>query len=236
MLGKYCFEVTLVDNGLCRVGWATATATLALGTDGQGFGYGSTGKKSFASKFEDYGQPYGAGDTITCTLDTTDGSIAFFKNGASAARRPPPRAQPSLTDAPRSFHGLDPTGAPLGVAFKVPPAMKATPFFPAVLIKNAEVQVNLGQRPLVAAAATAAGYVPVAQAAPDKRRTAQQIFEASGAKTAKCVRGVLHPCLSHRHSPPCVPRHDAGWPPAGAPRWRSSWSRAATWRSRHSTS
>jgi len=77
--------------------------------------------------------------------------------------------------------------------------MKATPFFPAVLIKNAEVQVNLGQRPLVATAANAAGYVPVAQAAPEKRRTAQQIFETSGAKTAKFVRMVFQSCLINRN-------------------------------------
>ena len=104
--GKACFEVTLRDTGLCRVGWASATASLALGTDTQGFGFGSTGKKSVASKFEDYGEPYSAGDTITCCLDHTSGTMTYFKNGRA-----------------------------LGLAFRLPPVLHATALFPAVLLK-----------------------------------------------------------------------------------------------------
>jgi hypothetical protein len=81
--GKGCFEVTMRGQGLCRVGWATATASLSLGTDGQGFGYGGTGKKSVGGKFDDYGEAYGDGDIITCALDRTDGTVSYFKNGGS---------------------------------------------------------------------------------------------------------------------------------------------------------
>ena len=43
------------DEGLIRVGWSSKAASLELGTDKHGFGYGSTGKRSHARAFEDYG-------------------------------------------------------------------------------------------------------------------------------------------------------------------------------------
>lgn len=46
----------MTDEGLCRVGWATEKATLNLGTDKFGFGFGGTGKKSFNKQFDDYGE------------------------------------------------------------------------------------------------------------------------------------------------------------------------------------
>ncbi len=47
------------DEGLCRVGWAGATASLDLGTDKHGFGFGGTGKKSHNKKFEEFGEALG---------------------------------------------------------------------------------------------------------------------------------------------------------------------------------
>merc|ERR1719253_2263933 len=52
--GKYMFEVELV-KGLLRVGWSAGAAKLELGMGEQSFGYGSTGKKSWNGKFEDFG-------------------------------------------------------------------------------------------------------------------------------------------------------------------------------------
>lgn len=50
MGGQYCFEVK-VTEGLLRVGWATgSSATKALGTDAESFGFGGTGKKSRLGK------------------------------------------------------------------------------------------------------------------------------------------------------------------------------------------
>jgi ATP-dependent RNA helicase DDX1 len=54
--GKYYYEATVTDEGLCRVGWSTPDAALDLGTDRFGFGYGGTGKKSFNKDFASYGQ------------------------------------------------------------------------------------------------------------------------------------------------------------------------------------
>jgi ATP-dependent RNA helicase DDX1 len=79
--GKYYFEATVSDEGLCRVGWSTRVAKYDLGTDSCGFGYGGTGKKSYNRKFEDYGEAYEQGDTIGCFLDATAGAIWFSRNG-----------------------------------------------------------------------------------------------------------------------------------------------------------
>ena len=76
--GKHYFEATVTDEGLCRVGWSTAKATLELGKccaclvlsckvimlnihhssgkDKHGYGFGGTAKKSNASQFDDYGE------------------------------------------------------------------------------------------------------------------------------------------------------------------------------------
>ncbi len=45
-------QVTVTDEGLARVGWSSRAASLDLGTDKQGFGFGGTGKKSHNRQFE----------------------------------------------------------------------------------------------------------------------------------------------------------------------------------------
>jgi ATP-dependent RNA helicase DDX1 len=57
--GRYYFEATCCDEGLCRVGWSSKAAALELGTDKQSFGYGGTAKKSHARQFDSYGETYG---------------------------------------------------------------------------------------------------------------------------------------------------------------------------------
>lgn len=54
--GKWYFEGTVTDEGLCRVGWSTDQARLDLGTDKFGFGFGGTGKKSWNKQFDTYGE------------------------------------------------------------------------------------------------------------------------------------------------------------------------------------
>jgi len=84
VVGAVYYEVTVVDEGLCRIGWSTTAAKLDLGTDQYGFGFGGTGKKSNNRKFEDYGEPYGKGDTVGSLYDTKTGIISFTKNGMNA--------------------------------------------------------------------------------------------------------------------------------------------------------
>lgn len=116
--GKYYFEAKVTDEGLCRVGWSSLAASLDLGTDKQGFGFGGTGKKSFNRQFDSYGEPFGMHDVIGCFLDLDAGSIKFSKNGTVFEE-----------------------------AFQVPPNMKRCPIFPAVVLKNAEMEFNFGATP-----------------------------------------------------------------------------------------
>eukprot|EP01111_Echinosteliopsis_oligospora_P009475 TRINITY_DN2783_c0_g1_i3.p1 TRINITY_DN2783_c0_g1~~TRINITY_DN2783_c0_g1_i3.p1 ORF type:complete len:728 (+),score=242.80 TRINITY_DN2783_c0_g1_i3:111-2294(+) len=113
--GKYYYEATVTDEGLCRVGWSTRAARLDLGTDRLGFGFGGTGKKSNNKAFENYGQTFGLNDTITCAIDLDNLSIRFYKNG---------------TD--------------LGQAFTIPKSLSGSGFFPACVVKNAEIKFNFG--------------------------------------------------------------------------------------------
>lgn len=113
--GQYYYEATVTDEGLCRVGWATGHSSLDLGTDKYGFGFGGTGKKSNSRQFDNYGEPFGMHDLIGCYLNLDDMEIKFSKNGKD-----------------------------LGVAFRVPGNLKDAVFFPAVVLKNAEMSFNFG--------------------------------------------------------------------------------------------
>jgi len=82
VLGRYYFEATQTDaNGITRIGWSIAGGQLDLGTDNQGFGYGGTGKKSYARQFDDYGETYGIDDVVGSLLDLDQMQIRYFKNG-----------------------------------------------------------------------------------------------------------------------------------------------------------
>lgn len=87
-----------------------------MGTDRFSFGFGGTGKKSNAKQFDDYGETFGMHDTIGCMLDTTKNEISFSKNGND-----------------------------LGVAFRIGDHLKNETFYPAVVLKNAEMQFNFGE-------------------------------------------------------------------------------------------
>jgi ATP-dependent RNA helicase DDX1 len=117
--GSYCFEVTVLSDGLARLGWSSAASALELGTDKGSYGYGGTGKKSNSKDFKDYGAAFGEGDVIGCciTLAGSGGSIQYTKNGAD-----------------------------LGCAYELP-AANASFYFPAVCLKKCGVDVNFGERP-----------------------------------------------------------------------------------------
>ncbi|XP_014664668.1 PREDICTED: LOW QUALITY PROTEIN: ATP-dependent RNA helicase DDX1-like [Priapulus caudatus] len=114
-VGKYYYEASVSDEGLCRVGWSTMKATLDLGTDKESFGYGGTGKKSFGRQFDSYGEPYGMNDTIGCCLNLDEGVMKYLKNGKD-----------------------------LGDAFVIPKNLQSSAFFAAVVLKNAEMKFNFG--------------------------------------------------------------------------------------------
>jgi ATP-dependent RNA helicase DDX1 len=115
--GRYYYEAIVTDEGLCRVGFSTEEAKLDLGTCEYGYGYGGTGKKSNKRQFDDYGGPFGKGDVIGCYLDLENMEISYAKNG---------------TD--------------LGLAFAINRNHYSNAFFPAVVLKNAEMQFNFGDQ------------------------------------------------------------------------------------------
>ncbi|GMR53429.1 hypothetical protein PMAYCL1PPCAC_23624, partial [Pristionchus mayeri] len=79
--GRYYYEVDIVRDGLCRVGWSTERANLNLGTDNESWGFGGTGKKSHNRRFDDYGESFTMGDTLGCLLDLEERTISWSKNG-----------------------------------------------------------------------------------------------------------------------------------------------------------
>lgn len=113
--GKHYYEGTLLDEGISRLGWSVHGASFNIGTDGKSFGYGGTAMKSHSS-FEAYGEKYIKGDTIGCYLDLDGGVVSYSKNGKF-----------------------------LGEAFKIPQHLKGLPLYPAVVVKNAEMDFNFGQ-------------------------------------------------------------------------------------------
>ncbi|XP_014221079.1 ATP-dependent RNA helicase Ddx1 [Trichogramma pretiosum] len=116
--GLYYYETIINDEGLCRVGWSNSQAAVDLGTDKFGWGFGGTGKKSNSKQFDNYGEPFGKSDVIGCLLDLNQGEIRFWKNGID-----------------------------LGTAFKLNHQQKSEAFFPAVVVKNAEIAFNFGAQP-----------------------------------------------------------------------------------------
>lgn len=116
--GKFYFECHVSGDGICRVGWSTKSASLELGKDSHGYGYGGTGKKSTANTYLDYGGKYGNGDMIGCLVDMENGKISYRKNGRS-----------------------------LGDAFDISDIDRQSVLFPAVLIKKCKVSLNFGNRP-----------------------------------------------------------------------------------------
>nr|CAG4638346.1 EOG090X03NS [Cyclestheria hislopi] len=116
--GKYYYEATVNDEGLCRIGWSLNEASLDLGTDRYGYGFGGTGKKSNNKQFDDYGRSFGLKDVIGCLLDLDRFTVGYSLNGEM-----------------------------LGLAFQIPPQFMNKPFFPAVALKNAEIQLNFGDTP-----------------------------------------------------------------------------------------
>ena len=161
MRGAYHFEVEQTSaGGLCRFGWSTTAAKLALGTDKHGFGYGGTGKKSHGNQFDSYGGAYGAGDVLGCTLDRAKGTISYSKNGQ-----------------------------PLGVAFKLPAALARDALYPAICLKGCSVRLNFGERgfahPPPAGAARSPPPPPPTSSAPPPPPTPPPAPAAAAAETAR---------------------------------------------------
>jgi ATP-dependent RNA helicase DDX1 len=116
--GKFFYEVEVLEKGNCRVGWSTIAAHLELGKDGQGFGYGGKGWKSYNGNYEKYGGEYSQNDFIGVLLDFTKKQISFAKNGQL-----------------------------LEVAYEIPEDIMGTVLFPTIALSNSAARVNFGENP-----------------------------------------------------------------------------------------
>ena len=173
--GKYYYEVQIVGNGVGRVGFSTAAATLELGIDADGFGYGGTAKKSNSRRFDSYGETYGDGDILGCFVDLDRMEISFSKNGTH-----------------------------LGVAFRLPKNF-SDPLFPAICLKNCGARVNFGTAPFEfpppkQESNGTAGFQPIAHAksehfgsAADNARLRSRAGAASQAKHKTPVAIIIAP-------------------------------------------
>ncbi|XP_072044073.1 uncharacterized protein [Amphiura filiformis] len=130
--GKVCFEVKVTEEldashhthgsghlHVVRVGWSTADSSLQLGVDKLSYGYGGTAQKSCWEVFRTYGKKFGKGDVITSYVDFTGKVpiISYAKNGED-----------------------------LGLAHTIKGDLQGHALYPHVLMKNAAVEVNLGQK------------------------------------------------------------------------------------------
>ena len=117
--GKFFFEGRVEGIGLARFGWSTAAASLELGRDANGFGFGGTAMKSNCNKFEPYGSKFSDKDTVGCCIDLDDGHVSFTLNGTH-----------------------------LGKAHDLPANFSSQIYFPAFSIKGCDVKLNLGEAKL----------------------------------------------------------------------------------------
>ena len=132
---KVCFEATVDDEGLCRVGWSTAAAKYDVGTDSQSWGFGGTGMKSHKKKFEKYGHAFGKGDVIGCYLDMCEGRVFFTLNGESCG----------------------------GDAYSN--ISTSTVMFPSCVLKNAQMKFNFNNKMKYSLPISmGVGFIPIGQA------------------------------------------------------------------------
>eukprot|EP00793_Prasinoderma_coloniale_P003340 PRCOL_00005975-RA len=159
--GRHYYEARVVDDGLCRVGWATRAATLELGLDAHGVGYGGTGKKSHARSFDDYGGAYAKGDVVGCYVDCDAGTCGYTRNGED-----------------------------LGTAFELPPSMRGAALYPCVCLKNAEMRLAFGGASGALQHAPPAGYAPLGDAPSDARDVRDAAADEAAAAAEAAAGGT----------------------------------------------
>ena len=155
--GRHWFECAVQDDGLVRVGWSSAAASLELGTDSHGFGFGGAGMKSHANAFTAYGARFGAGHSVGCFLDADAGQLSFSLNGQ-----------------------------PLGTAFELPDHLRGAVLYPTVCLKNAEAKVNFGASQFAYPPPAAEAWLPL-HASPRLCTSAPSALEPGPRRTPRCL-------------------------------------------------
>lgn len=106
------------QRGIVRVGWACADSSREIGHDATSIGYGGTGKIAFEGVFKTFGMPFKAGNVVTTMLDLGPSpTVTFAVDGVRVGAGPLPRA------------------------------MVGRDVYPAVTLKNAQVELMFGDTP-----------------------------------------------------------------------------------------
>lgn len=138
------FEVAILDkDGTVRVGWSSEDASLQLGTDKDGYGYGGTGMKVNSGKFDPFPDKnnkvqFTMGDVIGCHLEIFPSTT---KNKATKNKKQETVAEISFSK----------NGKMVGSAFTIIRTNTKLSLYPTVCMKDAECELNFGgdtQKPL----------------------------------------------------------------------------------------
>ncbi|CAF4426642.1 unnamed protein product [Rotaria magnacalcarata] len=121
--GKWQYEVLLETRGVMQFGWCTVkchfSQEIGVGDTWTSFSYDGGRVRKWNVQNSKYGDPWLAGDIISCLIDCDEGSISFKRNGVD-----------------------------LGVAFENIPYGKGVAYFPAIsLSQNERVKINFGATP-----------------------------------------------------------------------------------------
>jgi ATP-dependent RNA helicase DDX1 len=203
----WSFSCRPLDDGIVRVGYATADASLLLGTDAEGWGYGSTGVKVHSKEYVPYGcgskagnavggnngkkgedrMEFGRDDVIGCHLRIVSDSGPSKPVGADRKKDDPVVAVLSYTK----------NGVPLGDAFEIRKSAleDSVAIFPAVCLKNAQCRLSFdggdgfplpsGHRPL--------SELPVAKRATNPRDSVASSLSLSATNVRGPLAIVLEP-------------------------------------------
>ncbi|KAL7054526.1 hypothetical protein AAHC03_025996 [Spirometra sp. Aus1] len=142
--GAYYYEVTILEDGDVRLGWATNSASLMLGTDAEGYGYGvdplgqgspkshsNYGRFVHAGESHAMGMPAVVNDVIGCFLEIRkqpygsdlEGNVFWAHNGQIVI-------SPSIQE------------------IRIPSELATeSAFFPSASLKDARVAFNFGEVP-----------------------------------------------------------------------------------------
>ena len=121
--GKWCYEVTLLSNGLMQIGFCQLITPFSrhggVGDDLTSFAYDGYRKMKWNKDRKEYGKIWDIGDVVGCCIDMDKKIIEYFLNGQ-----------------------------PLGIAFNSIPKGENIAFFPGISFSRGEsVIFNFGQLP-----------------------------------------------------------------------------------------
>jgi ATP-dependent RNA helicase DDX1 len=140
---SWSFSCQVLGDGIVRVGYATADASLQIGTDGEGWGYGSTGVIVHKKEYVSYGVvgsdeqvervSFGRGDVIGCHLRIA--SKGQSMQGATSKGNDPVVAVISYSK----------NGLWLGDAFEIRRSvLGGASLYPSVCLKSAQCRLSFG--------------------------------------------------------------------------------------------